>query len=204
MLSIHKLALQQEYGSIFDHLFLANGGWTQILKTSSACWFDSKVATQRDRVKAVANIIDFSYRFWTNRPEVESSGRRKLGGVETAKHVVERTSGISDSTIKIRWSMYNSAAIFLYLILIQKFDLQPPELSSAEFVDKLLQQTDNIGELQKCFCAYQSVRTVLSNLNYDHFPPLNLDLGCSAPDLSVTPFSQEIIDAYSDWAKHVR
>ena len=106
------------------------------------------------------------------------------------------------STIKIRWSKYRSASIFLYLILTQSFKLQPPELSSSQFVDKLLQQTEDIVELKRYFCAYQVVRGALSKLNYKSFPPLDLELGSSTPELSALPLSPEVVKAYSDWANN--
>jgi hypothetical protein len=199
--SIEKTIAHPEYLSIFDS-FLANGGWTQILKTSSVSWFDDKVTEQREEAQTAADIIDFSYRYWKKRPNVKTVGRRVLGGTEAAKYVVEKAyrPAPSDTTIKTRWSKYKCASIFLYLILNQNFKLQPPELSSAEFVDRLLQQTADTAELRRYFCAYQLVRAALSNLNYKSFPALDLDLGSSTPELGALPFSPEMIEAYSDWA----
>jgi hypothetical protein len=201
--STEKIIANPEYQNIFD-LFLANGGWDQLLKSSSVRWFDGRIAKQREEAQTAANIIDFSYRFWKKPPNVRTVGRKVLAGAEAAKYVVQKSysPARAGTTTKNRWGKYKSASIFLYLILTQGFKLQPPKLNSAEFADKLLQQTEDIGELRRYFSSYQQVCAALSNLNYQCFPSLDLDLGSSTPELSAPSFSPEMIAAYSDWAKN--
>jgi hypothetical protein len=109
---------------------------------------------------------------------------------------------MGDTTIRRwRWKPYRSAAIFLYLLLIQNFDLKPPPLLSTDFVDRLLQQTKNIDTLRKFFHAYQVVQTALSPYQYS-FPSLEFDLGEPAPDLQAAEFSPEMTRTLSDWIQH--
>jgi hypothetical protein len=200
--SIENNIAHHEYRSIVD-LFLANGGWAQILKTSSVRWFDANITKQRKQAQTAVDIIDFSYRFWKNQPSVKTVGRKVPGGVEAAKYVVEKAYAPArgDTTIKVYWGRYRSASIFLYLILTRDFKLEPPKVSSAKFVDELLQQTGDIGQLRRYFCSYQQLCAALSNLNYKSFPPLDLDLG-SSTDLNAPPFSSEMIKMYAKWANN--
>lgn len=127
-----------------------------------------------------------------------------LGGLDTAKYVVQHACrpSVSSSTIKSHWSRYNSAAIFLYLILTQDFPLQPPEITSAEFVDDLLQQANNFDELRRFFSAYQCVRAALSaSFGYNQFVSLNLPFDCPPPHLSAPPFSAEELKFFVEWVK---
>jgi hypothetical protein len=85
-------------------------------------------------------------------------------------------------------------------MLTQKFDLQPPQINSTEFVDKLLKQADNIDELRRYFCVYQTVHAALLDQKYK-FPELNLDLGCSPLELNAAELSSDIKAAFDDWLK---
>jgi hypothetical protein len=203
VISFEKIAAHPEYRPIFD-MFLANGGWTQMLKTSSMSYFDDMITDLRKEAQTATDIIDFSYRFSKKPPSVTTARRKVPGGAEAAKYVVEKcypfTGG--QTTIKTRWSRYRSASIFLYLILGQNFKLQPPELSSSQFVDKLFQQTEDIVELKRYFRAYQLVRDALSKLNYKRFLPLDLELRSSTPELSAHPFPTNLVARYSDWANN--
>lgn len=201
--STEKIIAHPEYQNIFD-LFLANGGWDQLLKSSSVRWFDGRIAKQHQEAQTAANIIDFSYRFWKNPPNVKTVGRKVLAGSTAAQYVVAESYSPArgETTTKNRWGKYKSASIFLYLILTQGFKLRPPKLNSAEFANKLLEQTEDIGELRRYFSSYQQVCAALANLNYDSFPPLDLDLGSSTLELNALPFSPKMVETYSEWAKN--
>jgi hypothetical protein len=198
--AIQLLAGDNDYRRIFDY-FLANGGWTQILSSISATSFDDKIAEQRKKAKTAADIIDALYRFSRHRPEATSS-RRVAFGVEAAKFVLEKSGDAvpgGDSTIKSRWREYRSAAVFLYLILHQSFNLIPPKVKSVDFVDKLFQQSDNNQLLRSYFTAYHTVCTSLQTLGYKNAVMLNLDFVCQPPQLNAPEFSPGMHDAFLEW-----
>jgi hypothetical protein len=84
----------------------------------------------------------------------------------------------------------------------QKFDLKPPRVSSTKFIEKILQQTDNIEELRRFCCAYEIVRDALLNLKYNQYPPLDLDLGCPPPQLDAAEFSPAMKREFDAWVKN--
>jgi hypothetical protein len=199
-ISIRNLAADQVYQGISDQLFVPNGGWNQILSSKSAKSFDDRITKRLTLAQTAANIIDFSCRFSKEPPQNQPNRRKNLGGLETAKFIVRNSSGTaaSDSTIKSRWRDYGSTAIFLYLILHHKFNLVPPKVQSAEFVDKLLDQADNRNELQSFFSAYHTVHADLSNLKYK-LPAVDFAKWRQPTQLNIPRLSPEMRDLLSKW-----
>ncbi|HEY2245224.1 MAG: hypothetical protein WAV38_17100 [Xanthobacteraceae bacterium] len=203
VISIRELAADENYQSIFDDVIVTNGGWSRIIQSISARAFDKNIAARCSEAETAVNIVDFSYRFSKHPASTRNTRRKNPGGVDSAKYVVRKAykpiAG-GESVVKKRWRKYSSPAIFLYLMLTQKFDLQPPQINSTEFVDKLLKQADNIDELRRYFCAYQTVHAALLDQKYK-FPELNLDLGCSPLELNAAELSSDIKAAFDDWLK---
>jgi hypothetical protein len=202
-ISLQDLATDDDYRSVFDDEFVANGGWPRIKQSISAITFDRGVEKQRGYAEAAANIVDFSYRFSKHPPSALGSRRQNPGGVDAAKYVVRKACKpyVSDSTIKGRWKKFKSSAIFLYLLFNQKFDMRPPEVSSEDFAETLLRQVDNLDELRSYFCAYQTVRAALLVRNYEKFPALELDLNCPPPQLDTPELSSDMKMAFEGWLK---
>jgi hypothetical protein len=182
VISLRDLAANEDYRSVFDDVIATNGGWTRIRHSQSARTFDESMAAKKKEAQAAAGIVDFSYRFFKNRASTQYPGRKNPGGVEAARYVVrisyEPQIG-KKTTIKGRWREYQVPAVFVYLLLNQRFDLGPPRVGSKEFVEVLMRQVGDIAALRSYFTAYQIVRSALSKLGYKKFPPLDLDLGCS-------------------------
>jgi hypothetical protein len=197
------IAPNQDYQSIYDNLFVPNGGWSKVLHSMQVGEFDEAIKEGRNSAQTAANIIDFSYRFSENPPNINYGKRKNPGGVEAAKYVVRNACkpACGESTIKGVWGSYRSTAIFLYLMLSQKnFDLQPPPLNSKKFADRLLRQADNVDEIRKYFRGYQIVQLALSHLKYE-FPILDLDLGASPLQLHAPEFSTEMARWFSAWVQ---
>ena len=206
--SIRDLVADETYCSIFDDVIAVNDGWRRIRHSPSARSFDrgTRLKGKKKKVKAqaAANIIDYSYRFSMHLANVHHGKRKNPGGVDAAKYVVRNSVKpfVSNSSMKGYWRRYQYSAIFLFLMFNQKFDLKPPLVSSTEFLEKLLRQTDNIEELRRFFCAYQTVRAALSNLKYRQYPPLELDLGCPPPQLEAAEFSPAMKMEFDAWVKN--
>ena len=62
VISFEKIAANPEYRCIFD-LFLANGGWTQMLKTSSMHYFDERITGLREEAQTPTDISIFHIGF---------------------------------------------------------------------------------------------------------------------------------------------
>ena len=198
VVSIRELAADENYQSVFDDIF-ANGGWPRIRQCWTAREFDGDIAARRGEAQVVANIVDFSYRFSQHLASAKYPRRRNPGGVDAAKYVVRKAYRpvVSESTIKSRWRVYKLPAIFLYLMLNQRFDVRPSRVNSPKFLDGLLRQADNIDELRSYFCAYQTVRAALFERKYKLSPALDLDLKCSPPQLEAAEFSPDIKKAFA-------
>jgi hypothetical protein len=161
------------------------------------------MAAKKKEAQASAGIVDFSYRFFKNRASTQYPGRKNPGGVEAARYVVrisyEPQIG-KKTTIKGRWREYQVPAVFVYLLLNQRFDLGPPRVGSKEFVEVLMRQVGDIAALRSYFTAYQIVRSALSKLGYKKFPPLDLDLGCSTQlQLDAPEFGPKVKAAFDKW-----
>jgi hypothetical protein len=202
VISIQELAANENYQSIFDGVVATNGGWPRIRHSVSARRFDKNIVKRCSKAQFAANIVDFSYRFYKHPASTPNSRRINPGGVESAKYVVQRAYKPSggESTIKNRWREYGSPAIFLYLMLTQEFDVRPPRVSSANFVEILLRQADNLEGLRRYFCAYQAVRDALLDKDYKKFPALDLNLECPPLELNAAELSSDIKAAFDAWA----
>jgi hypothetical protein len=86
-------------------------------------------------------------------------------------------------------------------MLTQEFDVRPPRVSSANFVEILLRQADNLEGLRRYFCAYQAVRDALLDKDYKKFPALDLNLECPPLELNAAELSSDIKAAFDAWAK---
>jgi hypothetical protein len=205
IISLRDLAADEDYRSVFDDVIATNGGWTRIRHSQSARTFDDSMEARKEEAQAAAGIVDFSYRFLKSPASTQYPGRSNPGGVEAARYVVrisyEPQIG-KKTTIKSRWRKYQVPAVFVYLLLIQRFDLGPPRVGSKEFVEVLMRQVGDIAALRRYFSAYQIVRSALSKLGYKKFPPLDLDLGCSPqPQLDAPVFGPKVKAAFDEWLK---
>ncbi len=200
-ISLRELAQNEDYRSVFDDVIASNGGWLRIRHSMTAREFDDNIAVRRSEALAVANVVDFSYRFSIHR----TNDRRRRGGVNRALYVVRKAPSykttVRESTMKSRWREYKVPAIFLYLMLLQSFDLSPPRVSSPKFAAKLLQQADDLDNLRSFFRAYQVVRESLSSPGYAVLPKLSVDLGCEAPQLKALDFSSDVQTAFEKLLK---
>ena len=205
LISIRDLAADEYYRSVFDDIIFANGGWYRIRHSMRARDFDSNIDDRSDEAKAAANVVDFSYRFSINGTRSPSSRRRNPGGLDAARYVVRTArsykSASSETKMKNRWRAYGSTAIFLYLILNQKFDLKPPRVSSGKFLEDLWRQADDVDQLRCFFRAYQIVQQALAPLGYRDYPALDLDLRSSLPRLETPAFSDEVQSEFDKWQK---
>jgi len=197
--SIRTLAENRDYQTIFDEVIAPNGGWPRIRHSVSARTFDKNIAARRAEAEAVAKFVDFSYRY--AKDPIDANRR---GGITTARYVVRTApsyaSNMKKSTSKSRWRKFGSTAIFLYLLLIQKYPLMPARVSSKNFSNDLLNQTTKIVGLHAFFRAYQEVCETLISRNYT-FETLDLALNCDAPPSMITPFPQDVLEQFEK-AKH--
>jgi hypothetical protein len=206
--SIRNLVADETYRSIFDDVIAVNDGWRRIRHSPSVRNFDRgtrlKVKNRKVEAQAAANIVDYSYRFSKHLANVHHGKRINPGGVDAAKYVVRNSVKpfVSKSSMKDYWRRYQYSAIFLFLIFNQKFDLKPPRVGSTGFLERLLRQTDDIEELRRFFCAYQTVSAALSNLKYKQYPPLELDLGCPPPQLDAAEFPPAMKKEFDAWVKN--
>ncbi len=153
VISIRELATDEDYRAVFDEMMVTAGGWSQIMGTQSVRKFANDIRALREEARVAANIVDFSYRFSGHYAGKIFDKRRNPGGVQAAKYVVRQSykPHVGRSTMKNRWRKYQSPAIFLYLMLNQKMDVEPPRANSKSFLKRLLQQADNLDELQRLF-----------------------------------------------------
>jgi hypothetical protein len=195
-ISIQELAKNEVFRSVYDGVIATNGGWRRIRQSMKEREFDDNIAVRCAEALAVANVVDFSYRFSIHR----ANDRHRRGGVSTALYVVRKATSyktsVHESTMKNRWREYKVPAIFLYLMLLQSFDLVPPRVSSSTFAATLLRQADDLDNLRSFFRAYQVVRESLSGPGYAVLPKLNVDLGCEAPQLKALEFSSDVQAAF--------
>jgi hypothetical protein len=206
VISIKDLAADEDYRKIFDDVISTNGGWTRIRHSPSARTFDKGTHLKGDEKKgarAVANIVDYSYRFSKHMAGRRYGNRKEPGGVDAAKYVVRNAVRpfVSESSIKTYWRKYQISAIFLFLMFNQKFNLKPPRVSSTNFLEGLLRQADDFEELRRFFCAYQTVRDALSKLKYKQYPALDPKLECSPPELEAAEFSPAMNKEFEAWVR---
>jgi hypothetical protein len=195
LISIRDLAAEENYRRVFDDVIAPNGGWPRIRHSMSACEFDDDVDARCGEARAAANVVDFSYRFSFHGGRSPNDQKTNPGGLDAARYVARVAtsygSAMSGTSMKNRWRKYGPAAIFLYLILKQKFDLEPPRVHTKKFLEKLLEQSGDVNNLRRFFRAYQIVRQALSDLRYRNYPALDLDLSSSLPELDAPAFSPE-------------
>lgn len=186
-MTYRDLAGHEQYCRLFDDVFAKNGGWSRIRHSEDASTFDEDIDARCAEARVVANVVDFSYRF-----SIYCKERKLSGGVDNARYVLEKApeykSSIGESQIKNRWREYKQSSIFLYLLLVQNFDLRPPRISSTNFLAKLLKQADNTAELRRFFAAYQAVYTALLSRRYKDLPAIALHLDVSDIALNVSDF----------------
>jgi hypothetical protein len=82
------------------------------------------------------------------------------------------------------------------LLLIHKFSLMPPRLSSQTFLGQLLSQASDTQALCTFFRAYEQVRKVLAPAQYK-FEELALEWSCNAPSFDVPKLPQDALDAFA-------
>ena len=204
VISIREVATDENCRSMFDDVLAPNGSWLRIRRSMSESEFDGNIEARSEQAQDAANVVDFSYRF-SIRPLITPHDRRaNPGGVSAARYVVRRASSygsrMSRRKIRYRWKEYQLPAIFLYLMLNQKFDdLKPPPICSTKFCERLLEQTDNVERLRRFFRAYQIVRDALVALKYKCYPALDLDLESSPAQLDAPEFSQDIQREFKKW-----
>jgi len=190
--TLKDLASNDEYCRIFDEVIGPTGGWRRIRRALSDREFDDDVGARIEEAKAVAEVIDFSYRFAILRKD---KGYKRRGGVSLARYVVQTApsynSKMSRSTMKNRWREYGSSSAFIYLLLKNGYSFLPRRVSTIQFAAKLLQQIQDEQALRQFFCAYQHITNVLSGSGY-MFPKLSLDLRSTFPQILITPFSEDI------------
>jgi len=201
VISIRELAADESYRSVFNDMMATCRGWSGIRHKISANAFDRRISEQRGLAITVANIVDCSYRFRMNHAATKFPRKTNPSGVDMAKFVVQDACKplFEETTTKNRWRKFKLPGIFLYLMLIQKFDMEPAQVSSKKFAEKLLRQADNLDEIRRFFCAYQTVRDTLLHAKYKVFPELALDLRCSPPQLDAAKFSPEMNRAFQKW-----
>ena len=204
VISIQDVSSEENFRTIFDGVIIPNGGWRRIRHLTSASAFDKNIKNNGHEAQAVANIIDFSYRFSIHGKGLPHDGRRNPGGVDSARYIAQNAywPSMARSTIKNRWRKYRPSAIFLYLLLKHKFDLQPPRVTSKNFVESLLRQANDVKEIRDFFRAYQLVRAALSNLKYVAYPALDVNLQSSDPQLDAPEFLPDIRVAWEKWLRH--
>jgi hypothetical protein len=173
--SISQLAKNTDFQTIFDDEIAPNGGWRRIRNSQSVRSFDERVKTQREKANAVANFIDFSYRY-----DQHSIDPKYLGGITSALYVVRTAKSyqtkMARTISKERWSKFRSTAPFLYLLLKQSFHLVPPRVGSRDFSETLLKQAEDIGTLRRFFHAYQQLCEALTRRGYEGYDPLQHNL----------------------------
>jgi hypothetical protein len=199
-LSIRELAENQDYQIVFDGLFVPNGGWTQMVLSKSAASFDRDIRKRLIQAQAAANVIDFLHRSVKNQSQIKSTNCRKRVGLDAARYVVRQSypPAISESLMKLRWREYSKAAVFLYLILNQKFDLTPPQVKSDQFAKILLRQADDRDQLRRFFSAYEAVRIALAAVRFE-IPISELNPLYPHPHLNVHKLSPGMLGALSAW-----
>jgi hypothetical protein len=188
------LAQDHRYQNIFDNVIAVNGGWTRIRHSIAARNLDKKLSRQLDLATAAANIVDFSYRFG----QMPNPGCYR-GGVTAARYVVANAKSYGfiggRTTLGNRWRTFRPTAVFLYLLLIQKFPLFPPRLAAKNFSEMLLKQAQDLQLLRTFFCAYRHVSGVLAPRGYK-FEKLMLNLHCEEHPLPTAAPQQDVIDAF--------
>jgi hypothetical protein len=200
--SIKQLAENPDFQVIFDKVVAPNGGWPRIRHSESVKRFDKKkVAVQCDLAETVAKFIDFSYRFDKN--PIETKYR---GGITTAVYVVRTAnsyqSEMSRSKAAKRWRRFRTTAVFLYLLLVQKFPLMPPKVSSKHFSRDLMKQIEDIATLRDFFRAYQDVCETLIRRGYK-FEKLDYNLNCDVPRFEISAFPPDVATAFQESKKAI-
>lgn len=198
---LRDVAGDELYCHLFDDVFTKNGGWLRIRRSWDVRTFDEDIDARREEAQVVPNIIDFSYRF-----SIYCKDKKLKGGVENARLVVEKApdykSRLGRSQIKQRWRDYKQSSIFLYLLLVHNFDLNPPRLNSKNFLDKLLKQTVNTVEIRRFFATYQAVHSALLTRGYHDLPPIGLHLDVSNVHLDVSDFSSTTYNIIESMVRH--
>jgi hypothetical protein len=186
-----------EYAQVVSILF-QSGGWTRIRRLWNAKYFDEQLAIRRAEARVVARLADFSYRFAMLMPK----DPRKAGPTqarECLNEVSQNKGGYSTGTLKSRWAEYGSAAALQYVLLVQKIGPKLLKLNKVNFVDRLVAQASDVGNLKSFFAAYRDVSKVLRPRGYDS-PPLALDvLNEVHPELPVRQFSEKMREAIRNY-----
>jgi hypothetical protein len=188
--SIKQYAEDRDYQMIFDDVIARNGGWRRIRHSPSVRSFDRKIISRFEEAEAVAKYIDFSYRY-----DKYPITPHRIGGITAAKYVVRTATSFGAPKMKRTkskdlWSEFDSAAPFLYLLLIQDFPLKSPRVGSETFSDDLLKQAEDVATLRRFFRAYQHLCEVLNRQGYDYDIP-RLDINCDIPQLKADAFEDD-------------
>ena len=102
------------------------------------------------------------------------------------------------STVKARWREYGAAPPFLYLLLIQKYELMPPSVTLRNVARILLKQAEDVDHVvAEFFQAYQHVCQVLGTPGYN-FPGITVVEESLTEPFKVEPVSKDVEQAIKE------
>jgi hypothetical protein len=200
-IDLTKALKSKDFRYVFGEAF--HGGWVTIRRLPSDKSFDNKILKNRDKAQFVANIIDFLYRY-------DTATQKKPASISRAQYVVATAdsydSKLKKTAAKERWGVYRESGIFIYLLLIQKFEFMAPRVGTVKFAERLLKKTSNLEGLLDFFAAYNLVANNLNSKRVE-FPLLSLPaLQHRTPEIHADKFSPSIdkqIEKYKsnvDWS----
>ena len=137
-------------------------GWRGLRKMPADSAFSRKARHAVEGAKFAAQVIDFLYRFQPTKKRktpslamakklVRAGVKKGTGQIYGGYSAASKTAAMSD------WSNYQDSAIFAYLLLIQKHELQPHSLHKKDFVGKLFDQLRNKDETLQLIANYNAV-----------------------------------------------
>ncbi len=121
------------------------------------------IETRMEQTADVARLVKFSHRF----AKFGTPTAHQKGGVTMARNFLVKTKNGSDGTLKGRWREYKDTAVLQYLLHHPRHKkLRPKRVSGKSFVERLVDQANDIESIRKFFGDYISIRRVLISRGY--------------------------------------
>jgi hypothetical protein len=182
------------YVDVLD-LAMREGGAKKLRSswTTKRLWEDTDV--RLDQARDVACMVEFSHRF---AKFGQPKGSQK-GGPTMARYFVRTCTGQSDGTLKSRWREYGDRAVLQYLMILRHKELKPKKLSGKKFVDRLLQQAEDVQQMRSFFAGYMDLAAILRPRGYK-FEDISLaGLSTYRPSYTLQPFSETELRAINNY-----
>ena len=157
------------YREIYDRLIARRGGLLALLDSPSPADFDYAMQKRIEHLPIISDLIDYRLRYIQH-----GSGNRRVPAdpkganhnhalffcwwptheVKSGRGKTSPNKSVSIKTMSKWWKIFERSALFIYLIQKHGFHQLPIDTDDDYFVDNLLRESNDTGEILRFLGAY--------------------------------------------------